>query len=62
MRDTVSAWYPECNYNTHAARYLMARVTGSGSIDMEVRLMRYANWDDQVGELLDTRTDTWEIP
>jgi hypothetical protein len=61
VRDTVYAWYPECSYNTHVARLMSVRVVGSGSIDLEVRLMKYPT-RESAGELVDSRTDVWEIP
>lgn len=62
VRDTVYAWYPECRYNTMHGRTLMAQVMGTGTLETELRLMKYADGDDAVGELLDSRVDTWQIP
>jgi hypothetical protein len=61
VRDTVYAWYPECNYNTRYDRIWLAQVTGPGPFETEVRLMKYPT-RESAGELVDSRTDVWEIP
>lgn len=61
LRDTVYAWYPECNYNTHAYWYWGLDVSDSPTniIVTELVLVKFDGYGGR--EVVDRRYDTWEL-
>lgn len=61
IRDTVYDYYPECNYNTHAYRYLSVEVSDyniGDSVTLELRLVK-SDFMLGTSEVVDWRYDTW---
>ena len=54
-------YYPECNYNTHAYRYLSVEVSDyniGDSVTLELRLVK-SDFMLGTSEVVDWRYDTW---
>jgi len=62
VRDTVYAYYPECNYNTRSSRYWGMQVSPGEMIVTELRLYKNnANNVQGARELVETRYDLWDV-